>query len=776
MPQAIVATHRSNGGRLVSVDGRELPLRNAAVSGEARGGLARVTLKQTFSNPHPEPMKVTYMMPLPADGAVAGYEFRIGPRRVVGEIDARGRARERFEQALIEGRTAGILDQERANLFTQEIGNVPPGTEVAVELTIDQPLLWLPEGMWEWRFPTVAPPRYLGVEGRVPDAPDVTVEVADRPLAAVVSLDLVIGDALTDGRRPESPSHGLSVGSRMPTRVTLAGDSRAALDRDLVVRWPVPRPRPGITLQVARPEARFPHAAHAYGLLTIVPPETPAAVYPRDLIVLLDTSGSMTGAPLDQARRVVAALVDSLTDSDRLEIISFASRPRPWRKGPVPATAEMRREALRFLDVLQAGGGTEMLDAVEEALEPLRRDAQRQVVLVTDGQIGFESEILRAMRRGLPSGSRLHAVGVGSAPNRALTRPAARAGRGVEVLAALREDAERAAARLVAATRGPAIIDLEIQGPGVVTSAPRALPDLMAGSPVRVGLSLLPGGGELIVRGRTPGGLWEEQLRVPPTEPGAGSPCVTALYGREAVEDLELDLAAGGDPAEIDRAIERVGLEFAVATRLTSWVAISEEPTVDPRLPVRREIIPQELPHGMSAEGLGLGALPQASMLLDSINRSHSIEVAAAAYFPSFSLERMREFLREAASLRGRGPDTPEGETAPAQPAPAARAVPGRWVGALQAGGRILEFQVTGAPLDWRPAARATIGLRDGKRIEIPVIPTATTLPGPVEPGLLVHLALRVGTLALKDVAWVEVDCGDTLVRIDLSESISDGS
>src|SRR6266571_4723370 len=240
MPQAIVATHRSNGGRLVSVDGRELPLRNAAVSGEARGGLARVTLKQTFSNPHPEPMKVTYMMPLPADGAVAGYEFRIGPRRVVGEIDARGRARERFEQALIEGRTAGILDQERANLFTQEIGNVPPGTEVAVELTIDQPLLWLPEGMWEWRFPTVAPPRYLGAEGRVPDAPDVTVEVADRPLAAVVSLDLVIGDALTDGRRPESPSHGLSVGSRMPTRVTLAGDSRAAPSRPSSIRSPIP--------------------------------------------------------------------------------------------------------------------------------------------------------------------------------------------------------------------------------------------------------------------------------------------------------------------------------------------------------------------------------------------------------------------------------------------------------------------------------------------------------------------------------------------------------
>jgi Ca-activated chloride channel family protein len=172
-------------------------------------------------------------MPLPADGAVAGYEFRVGARRVVGEIDSRASARERFEQALVDGRTAGILNQERANLFTQEIGNVPPRTEVAVELTIDQPLTWLPEGMWEWRFPTVAAPRYLGAEGRVPDAPNVTVDVADGPTGVRASLEVAIGDTIADGRRPESPSHGLSIGSGATTRVTLSGDNGAALDRDL---------------------------------------------------------------------------------------------------------------------------------------------------------------------------------------------------------------------------------------------------------------------------------------------------------------------------------------------------------------------------------------------------------------------------------------------------------------------------------------------------------------------------------------------------------------
>ena len=733
MAEAIEVTHQSNGARLVSVEGRQLPLRDVTVSGQAKGGLARVILKQTFGNPHAEPMKVTYTMPLPADGAVAGYEFRIGARRVVGEIDRRASARERFERALVDGRTAGILDQERANLFTQEIGNVPPRTEVAVELTIDQPLAWLPEGMWEWRFPTVAAPRYLGAEGRVPDAPNVTVDIADRPAGIRASLDLNIGDAIAEGRRPESPSHRLSIGGGATARVTLSGDHGAALDRDLVVRWPVPRPRPGATLQTARPAAGRPRVEHAYGLLTIVPPETPAAVYPRDLIVLLDTSGSMNGPPLDQARRVVAALLDSLVDTDRLEMISFANSPHRWRKGPVAATVETRRDGQRWLAALHAGGGTEMLQAVAEALRPLRPDAQRQVVLVTDGDIGFESELLRAIQHDLPPGSRLHAVGVGSAPNRALTRPAARAGRGVEVLAALDEDAERAAARLIAATRGPAIVDLEIHGPAVASCAPRSLPDLMAGAPVLVSLSLLPGGGEVIVRGRTPGGRWEERLPVLPTELGAGSPGVTALYGREAVEDFELDLAAGAERDDIDRVIEALGLEFGIATRLTSWVAISEEPTVDPRRPVRRETIPQELPYGMSAEGLGLMQHPSHDM--------HAMELRLMCDSADQSME---------VSLF-----TPP------------RTYTGRWVPGPSPEIQVLMFEASQAGLDWYPSQIVHLIMRLGDRIAVEVVEMLTTIAGRIGPGKFVKLALKTGTQDLKDVVVVEVDCMGALLRID---------
>src|SRR5262249_14824318 len=157
------------------------------------------------------------------------------------------------------------------------------------------------------------------------------------------------------------------------------------------------------------------------------------------------------------------------------------------------------------------------------------------------------------------------------------TGPAARAGHGVEVIVGLGEDAERAAARLVARTSAPLLVDLVLGGSALVEHAPAKLPDLFAGAPALIGVALRPDGGELTVRGRTPEGTWEQRLRVAPAAPGEGSQAVVALFGREAVEDLETRLAAGGDAREVDATIERIGVDFQISTRLTSWVAVSKD-------------------------------------------------------------------------------------------------------------------------------------------------------------------------------------------------------
>ncbi len=609
----------SIGGRLVAADGRALPLAGSRLDVDAAGGVARVALEQRFRNPHAEPLAVTYSLPLPADGAVSGFSFRIGDRRIVGEIDRKARARERYEQAIVEGRSAALLEQDRSSLFTQEIGNIPPGAEIIAEVIVDQRLRWLDEGAWEWRFPTVVAPRYLGEPGRVEDAARIAQDVADGPITARAALRCVVRDVIPQGRRPESPSHAIDVAPHEDgVEVSLRHGAGARLDRDVVVQWPAAAQGVGASLDLGRPRAGRATSAGdhaAYGLLTILPPSPEIATrpLPRDLIVLLDTSGSMGGEPLSQAVRVVSALVETLREEDQLELIEFSSAARRWRGAPVAATSAARREAIAWLRALHAAGGTEMRQGILEALRGLRPGAQRQVVLVTDGQIGFESQVVAAILERLPAASRLHTVGVGSAVNRSLTGPAARAGRGVEVVIGLGEDPERAAWRIVSRTRAPVVVELEIGGSAVIDHAPARLPDLFAGAPAMIGVSLRPEGGSLRIHGRTAAGTWEQRIDVPPVGAGEGSGAVAALYGREVVEDLETRLAAGGDRREIDASIERAGLGFQISTRLTSWVAITEEATVDPRDPLRRERMPHELPYGMSAEGLGLRPAQQAA-------------------------------------------------------------------------------------------------------------------------------------------------------------------
>lgn len=610
-PSADVGANRHGaihgGAILVATDGRVLPLRSAALCVRAGGGLAAVALTQRFTNPHAEPLAVTYQVPLPADGAVSGYRFRIGDREVRGEVARRSDARERFVRAVMDGHTAALLEQDRTSLFTQEIGNLPPGATIEIELQIDQPLVWSaePRGTWEWRFPTVVAPRYLGAAGRIPDADRISTHTTLDPLAVTAALELTIDDVQ---HGIECPSHGVRIhGGEARTHVALA-EANATLDRDVVVRWRVAGPHATTTVHRARPAEGHPLAADAFALLTIVPPvaATGRPHVPRDLVVLLDTSGSMSGAPLEQAQRLTCALVDQLDERDRLELIEFSTATRAWQTTPVAATAAQRTAAAHWVRSLRASGGTEMRTGIRAALAALRPEAQRQIVLVTDGQIGFESEIVAEIHGALPAGCRVHTVGVGSAVNRSLTAPAARAGRGCEIVIGIDEDPERAIAKLCAHTHAPLVVDVELDGEALLEHAPMHLPDLMAQHPATIAVRVRPGGGALRVRGRTEGGAWEQQLLLPPTSAADGNPAIVTRFGRERVEDLELRIAAG--ERGLDPQIEQTGLAFGIATRLTSWVAVDRVASVDPGAPTRHEVMPHGLPHGMSATGVGLRA------------------------------------------------------------------------------------------------------------------------------------------------------------------------
>lgn len=771
MSAATMSEIPSHGAIAITTGGRALPLRAAWLRVDARGGLARVVLEQEFVNDHAEPLQITYQLPLPADGAVGGYRFRVGEREIVGEVDRKDRARERFEQAILDGHTAALLEQDRSSLFTQEIGNVPAGARLVVEVEIDQPLSWTDDG-WEWRFPTVVAPRYLGAPGRVDDGARVVTHTSIDPTSPRMGLALTIRDAeLT----PSSPSHAIVVGAAAGSTTVGLGEG-VALDRDVVVRWTVAQPAAGASLDLARPEGHG--VEHGFGLLTLVPARHDArtTAVARDLVVLLDTSGSMSGEPIAQARRVIGALVDRLGDRDTLEMIEFSTAPRRWNPQAVPASADNRARARAWLEGLRPSGGTEMRAGIVAALATLRAEAQRQIVLVSDGLIGFESEIVAEILDRMPAGSRVHTVGVGSAVNRSLTLPAARAGHGGEIIVGVGEDPERAAARLVTLTDAPAIVDLELSGDALVDHAPQRLPDLLAGAPARISVRVRPDGGRLVVRGRTAIGTWEQRVNVPACSPGQGSRAVVGRFARERVEDLEMQRAAGREATAIDREIAELGLGYRIATRLTSWVAIDPSVAVDPLGPSRREVVPQALPHGMSASGLGLRA-PQTAMLTRArsttagapqmiarrmVSPAPSAPAAMAPPAPAPAKPKgfIESVVRSVAAIAGGGRRAEAEESTrsaprPEQPKQADGLLHDQGGLELRAHGElelratkrwlaegVLVFEITAPPdgMVWELPAEVELELADGTRVVASVEATRSTRAGSYREGLSIRL------------------------------------
>jgi Ca-activated chloride channel family protein len=306
-------------------------------------------------------------------------------------------------------------------------------------------------------------------------------------------------------------------------------------------------------------------------------------------------------------------------------------------------------------------------------------------------------------------------VGVGPAVNRTLTGGAARAGRGAEIVVGLDEDPADAIARLLARLEAPLLTDVTVTGSALLDQAPARPADVCAAAPLLVALRLRPDGGDLLVAGRLAGQPWRQPLGVEPIEAGAGTSALATLYAREVVEDLEMRRAADGT-GRLDGQIERTGLDFQIATRLTSWVAVAEEPTVDPGQPTRRERIPQMVPQGLSVEGLGI--LPSVPVVQEL--RS------------SFVGQRVVARMAQSVSVLAR--------LAPPPPPPVELA--GR-IALRRDRDLVIEIPVAD-PLDWKVSRRVVLVWKDRMRASARVDTTATTRPGEIGAGQVVRLVLRL--------------------------------
>ena len=596
------------------------PVLTAEAAIDVAGMIGRVEIRQSFTNQADAPVEGVYLFPLPAEAAVDTLELRVGGRTVIGEIREREAARKRYLEARATGHRAGLVEQERPNLFSLAVANIPPGDTVYVHIGYYQRASFR-DGRFTLELPLTVTPRYLperrpsgtGADGlrkaanaaaptlrravyRAP-RPDDGLGLSVRllsglPLAAV---EFPTHDMLADQPAPWAPGADLGF-------APAAG--RIPLDRDFIMQW-----RPALT---STPEAvafteRF--GDETYALLMLMPPQADTPLTrPREVVLVVDTSGSMAGESIRQARAALVRAVERLGPEDRFNVIEFNDEARALFPGAVAATELHRRTALTWVRGLRADGGTEMASAIELALTG-GGQRLRQVVFVTDGAVGDEERLFALIRERLGE-SRLFTVGIGAAPNGHFMTQAARWGRGSTIRIADPENVGAEMDRLLARLERPALTDIAVDWPGYpqVEAWPSRIADLYAGEPVLLAARLRgapgPGAGRIQLTGRGEGGHWLRQLELPA---GRSAPGVAAVWARAKIAGLERALLEGGDPATVRTGILDVALDHGLVSRYTSLVAVEARPVVAPGSAVSSAPVPLVAPAG--AEGIRLGSL-----------------------------------------------------------------------------------------------------------------------------------------------------------------------
>jgi len=573
------------------------------IAATVTGPVARVRVTQVFRNASAAWMEARYLFPLLADGAVDGLKMVVGTRVIVGRIERREAAQRLYAQAKAAGQKAGLLEQQRPNIFATRIANVGPGETVLVQIEFQAPVAQA-NGTFSLRLPLVVAPRYV--------PPHTLGSPAARADAAAMTAAPVLHPALGAGLNPTSITVRLAPGyapanlvSRYhPVQVTGTGEERqirlvggeVPADRDFELAWRPAGATPlvGLFRQHARDGD--------YLMAAITPPTnlTHLPAPPREMVFVIDNSGSMGGASMDQAKASLVRALRTLRPQDSFNVIRFDDTLTRLFPHSVPAAAGEVARAVRFAEGLEADGGTEILPALRAALDDATAaggaERLRQIVFLTDGAVSNEAEMLAALAA---AGGRVHTffVGIGSAPNDHLMARMATVGRGSYTHVGTADEVAARLAPMLDRLAHPAMTDLRVSAEGgAIDLTPAALPDLYAGEPlVLVGrAATLPAA--LTISGTVAGRPWRQRIDLT----GAiESEAIEKLWSRRRIDDVEVDRTLGRlDEARADAAVEALGLAAGLVTSRTSLVAVDQTPTRPAGVPLRAEDLPINLPAG----------------------------------------------------------------------------------------------------------------------------------------------------------------------------------
>ncbi|AZI35746.1 marine proteobacterial sortase target protein [Caenibius tardaugens] len=574
------------------------------------GQIARVRVTQAFRNTSDQWMEATYLYPLPEEGAVDSLKMVVGQRVIVGRIKRRAEARAIYEKARAEGKKAGLVESERPNMFRNSVANVGPGETVLIAIEYQAPVRQV-SGEFSLRLPLVVGPRYvpphtLETEKDVEDADAVTAPMVHPVLGTREKINPVsITVHLAPGFQPAniiSPYHGVAVEEAdAQTRTIRLTDGEVPADRDFELRWRSASADP--TLGLFRQQ----FDGDSYIMASITPPveDRKRPFPPREMVFVIDNSGSMGGTSMESAKNSLLYALGTLRPEDSFNIIRFDDTLTRLFEDSVPATPEQIALARRFTEGLEATGGTEMLPALKSALidtHPSDTRTVRQVIFLTDGDISNEKEMTAEINANAGR-SRIFMVGIGSAPNQFLMRRMAEAGRGTFTNVGTGNDVAARMTALLDRLTSPAVRDLKVAvAGGTLDLTPRQLPDLYAGEP----LVLLGKGGSasgtLTVSGMIGDKAWSQSVDLSQAQ---DSPAVAKLWANRRIAEIEAArFASEMESGAADDAIAQLGLAYSIVTRQTSLVAVDETPSRPEGATLTREDLPLLLPAGWDFDTL----------------------------------------------------------------------------------------------------------------------------------------------------------------------------
>ena len=503
-------------------------------------------------------------------------------------MDVRAQAQREYQQARSEGRKAALVEQHRPNVFTTAVASLGPGEEAVIEIEY-QETAHFENGEYRLRFPMVVAPRYhppdhqaSGPGAQASEYVRTSLPEArgPRPEDLTLTVDLSPGLSLREIR---SPHHRIAQQTLDHDRYRVVLDrENVPTDRDFELVW-----RPDLGTLPTASVVTEDSSDYTYALLVVTPPEQSPVRVARETIFIIDSSGSMSGESIEQARQALLLALDDLGPRDTFNIIDFDSEARALFTVSQFAARPLVEQAKNFVRGLEADGGTEMLRAIQLALPsgPVNPGTVRQIIFITDGQVGNEQQLFRYVREHLGD-SRLFTVGIGSAPNSHFMRNAARYGRGTFTYIGDLSQVQSRMSELFEKLGSPVMtsIDVTVDDPDVEIW-PARVPDLYRGEPLVVTLRVKDATQPVTLRGRIGNETWMTRLQLtdPLDDSGIGK-----LWARQKIESMTDRLSEGVDPAIVRSEVLPIALRHRLVTQYTSLVAIDQlalNPSLEGTLP-----------------------------------------------------------------------------------------------------------------------------------------------------------------------------------------------